>query len=286
MNQDRHSQTAYRVALSRAAHQILDAPKVLDDPSALSIVGAEGATSIRKGGPQFNSGLGRRLRSGFVARNRFAEDELAEAIKRGARQYVILGAGLDTFAYRNPYPSSQLRVFEVDHPSTQAWKLKQLDAAKIPIPSELKFVPVNFEAQTLAEQLRLAGFRTHEPTFFSWLGVTMYLTPELVMATLKDVASSTKGGGGIVFDFLTPFSQECFSRRLQLYIASSLSNLLAPGEPWRAFFDANALTQELKAIGFTHVVDMRPDDINTRYFKNRTDKLGVQSPVHLMSARV
>jgi methyltransferase (TIGR00027 family) len=259
---------------------------VLDDPIAVSIVGAEGATSIRKGGPKFDSGLGRRLRSVFVARSRFAEDELSEAIKRGVRQYVILGAGLDTFAYRNPYSSSQLQVFEVDHPNTQAWKQKQLEAAKIPIPNSVTFVAVDFETQTLAEQLKLAGFNADEPTFFSWLGVSMYLTPEIVMATLKQVAPSTTGGGGIVFDYLTPFSQESFSRRLQLQIASFVSNLLAPGEPWLAFFDANVLAQALKAIGFTHVVDMGADDINTRYFHNRMDKLGVRSPVHLVSARV
>lgn len=282
MKQDRPSQTAYRVAIGRAAHQILDAPKVLDDPIALSIVGAEGAAIIRKGGRPFESALGRRLRALFAARSRFAEDELAEAIKRGVRQYVILGAGLDTFAYRNPYPPSQLRVFEVDHPSTQVWKLKQLDAAAIPIPSALTFVPVNFETQTLAEQLQLAGFRTDEPTFFSWLGVTMYLTPEIVMATMKYVASSTAGGGGIVFDYVTPFSQQSFFRRLRLRL---LSYLLAPGEPWRGFFDPHVLTRELKTIGFIHVVDMGPDDMNTRYFHNRMDKLGVGGPVHLMSAR-
>jgi methyltransferase (TIGR00027 family) len=284
MKQDRHSQTAYRVALSRAAHQILDVPKVLDDPIALSIIGAEGAAVIRKGGPQFESGLGRRLRSIFVARSRFAEDELAEAIKRGVRQYVILGAGLDTFAYRNPYPPSQLRVFEVDHPSTQAWKLKQLDAAKIPIPSAVTFVPLNFETQTLAEQLKVAGFRADEPTFFSWLGVTMYLTPEIVMATMKYVASSTAGGGGIVFDYITPFSQESFVRRLRLRLLSYL--MAAIGEPWRAFFETGVFTGDLKAVGFTHVVDMGPDDINAGYFHNRMDKLGVRSPVHFMSARV
>ena len=282
MKQDRPSQTAYRVAISRAAHQILDTPKVLDDPIALSIVGAEGAAIIHAGGRHFESALARRLRAFFVARSRFAEDELAEAIKRGVRQYVILGAGLDTFAYRNPYLPSQLRVFEVDHPSTQAWKLKQLDAAKIPIPSALTFVPVNFETQTLAEQLQLAGFRMDEPTFFSWLGVTMYLTPEIVMATMKWVASSTTGGGGIVFDYITPFIRQSFFRRLRLRL---LSYLLAPGEPWRAFFDPHVLTRELKTIGFTHVVDRGPDDVNTRYFHKRADKLGVGGPVHLMSAR-
>lgn len=283
MKQDRASQTAYRVAISRAAHQILDVPKVLDDPIALRIVGTEGAAIIRAGGWQFESGIARRLRAFFVARSRFAEDELSEAIKRGVRQYVILGAGFDTFAYRNPYPPSQLRVFEVDHPSTQAWKLKQLDAAGISMPSALTFVPVNFETQTLAEQLRLAGFRTDEPTFFSWLGVTMYLPPEIVMATMKYIASSTTGGGGIVFDYITLSSQQNFLRRLRLRLLTYW--VAAVGEPWRSFFDPDDLTRELKTMGFTHVADMGPEDVNTRYFHQRADNLVAAGPVYLMSAR-
>lgn len=283
MKQDRPSQTAYRVAISRAAHQILDDPKVLDDPIALDVVGPEGAAIIRAGGRQFESGFARRLRAFFVVRSRFAEDELAQAIKRGVRQYVILGAGFDTFAYRNPYPPSPLHVFEVDHPSTQAWKLRQLDAAGIPIPGDLTFVPVNFESQTLAEQLRLAGFRTDEPAFFSWLGVTMYLTPAIIMATMKYVVSSTAGGGGIVFDYLTSFSKQGIVRRLRLRLLTSW--LAVVGEPWRSSFEPPVLISELKTMGFAHVTDMGPEDINKRYFHKRTDTMGVGGPVHLMCAR-
>lgn len=283
MKQDRASQTAYRVAISRAAHQLLDAPKVLDDPIALRIVGTEGVAIIRAGGRQFSSRFARRLRAFFVGRSRFAEDELAQAVRRGVRQYVILGAGLDTFAYRNPYPASRLRVFEVDHPSTQAWKRKQLDAAEIAIPFALTFVPVNFETQTLAAQLRLAGFRTDEPTFFSWLGVTMYLTPEVVMATMTFIASATRGGGGIVFDYMTPMSREGIFRRLRLRLLTCW--LAAVGEPWRSFFDADVLTRELKEIGFANIADMGSEDINIRYFPNRADKLKVSGPGHWMCAQ-
>ena len=107
----------------------------------------------------------------------------------GVRQYVILGAGLDTFAYRNPYSYDDLKVFEVDHPASQKWKRQQLDAAKIPIPKNLILAPIDFENQTLADQLQEAGFKADEPSFFSWLGVTMYLNRETMMATMNYIAS-------------------------------------------------------------------------------------------------
>lgn len=283
MKPDRSSQTAYRVAISRAAHQLIDTPKVLDDPIALKIVGADGEASIRTGGRQFESEFARRLRACFVARSRLAEDELAAAIERGVRQYVVLGAGLDTFAYRNSYPASQLQVFEVDHPATQAMKLQRLGAAGIAIPGNLTFVPVDFETQTLMQQLRAAGYRSGEPAFFSWLGVSMYLRPEVVIATLKEVAALANGGGGIVFDYVTPFAGQSLARQVRLRLLTAW--LAAVGEPWRSYFDPDLLTQELGAIGFAEVADMGPEQINARYFRDRADRLGVGGPMHLMCAR-
>src|SRR5262249_7097362 len=142
------------------------------------------------------------LRAFIAARSRYAEDELALAVKRGVRQYVILGAGLDTFAYRNPYPESALSVFEVDHPATQAWKRARLKEAGIPLPIDLTFAPVDFEEQTLAGGLRDAGYDPSLSAFFSWLGVTPYLTIEGMMATLRFIASAPIGSGG-VFDYVT-----------------------------------------------------------------------------------
>src|SRR4029077_12503452 len=146
MREDRPSKTAFRVALRRAAHQILDDPKVFADPLALSIVGAS-AEELRSN-PNSQSGIARGMRAFMAVRSRYAEDGLAAAFRDGTRQYVVLGAGLDTFAYRNPYPG--LRVFEVDFPSTQAWKRGRLEAEKIPIPESMTFAPIDFESQTLA----------------------------------------------------------------------------------------------------------------------------------------
>src|SRR5580692_9911826 len=137
MQEGKFSRTAQRVAIRRAAHQVLDHPKVLDDPLALRIIGVETAEELRSN-PKENHKFSRAFRAFMAARSRYAEDELARAVEHGVSQYVILGAGLDTFAYRNPHPG--LRVFEIDHPSTQAWKCEQLQAARIPIPSSMNFV--------------------------------------------------------------------------------------------------------------------------------------------------
>src|SRR6204780_882647 len=154
MQEGKFSRTAQRVAIRRAAHQLLDNPKVLDDPLALRIIGAEAANLLRTD-PKEHHAFARAFRAFMAARSRFAEDELARAVERGVTQYVILGAGLDTFAYRNPHPG--LRVFEIDHSATQAWKREQLQSAGIAIPPSLTFVPVDFEHQTLANALARSG---------------------------------------------------------------------------------------------------------------------------------
>src|SRR5262249_7007813 len=142
MLEDQPSRTAYRVALRRAAHQLWDNPRVFDDPIAMKIIPADASAELSGSRPS-DSAPARFLRAFMVARSRFAEDHLAEAVARGVKQYVVLGAGLDTFAYRNPFPD--LRVFEVDFPATQAWKRQLLQAGAISIPPTLTFAPVDFE---------------------------------------------------------------------------------------------------------------------------------------------
>ena len=170
MKQNGPSLTARKVAMMRAAHQILDSPKVFEDPMALDIIGLQDVSKIYSEKRKFKTSLQRYLRAIVIARSKFVEDELSVAINRGVRQYVILGAGLDTFAYRNPYSDDGLKVFEVDHPATQELKRQQLDAAKIPIPETLTFVPIDFENQVLADQLeKLDSGRMNHP-FFRGLG--------------------------------------------------------------------------------------------------------------------
>jgi methyltransferase (TIGR00027 family) len=284
MKEDQPSATALHVAMHRAAHQLLDDPKVFDDPLALSILGRKTATKLQADPSQVElSPLSAFLRAFVAARSRSAEDELAAAIQRGASQYVIMGAGLDTFAYRNPYPENVLRVFEVDHPATQTWKRSCLKESGIPLPTNLTFVPVDFTTQTLAEELQNAGFDPGKWTFFSWLGVTEYLTTEAVMATLRFVASAQKESG-IVFNYmispsLLTSAQRAAFEEISQWVASA-------GEPWRTFFDPGVLVEELRAMGFSRVANNGPEEINARYFANRKDGLRVGSLSHLMVARV
>jgi methyltransferase (TIGR00027 family) len=260
--------------MSRAAHQILDNPKILEDPVALRILGVEDVRELLSAPERFQTALARYLRAFVVARSRIAEDALSEAVARGVRQYVILGAGLDTFAYRNPYPSSILSVFEVDHPATQEWKLSKLSAAQISAPESLTFVPSDFETHVLGDRLQEFGFRMDEPSFFSWLGVTMYVTRSAVMTTMRYVASSVRRGSGIVFDYAHPTSS---SSRLK-------DRAAAVGEPWQTFFEPGELALELKALGFERLDDNGPEEINVRFFRTRADGLRVGGQGRLMIA--
>src|ERR1700677_1187889 len=168
MEQAIASRTALSVALRRAAHQLHDSPIVFNDPVAVPILGADYEERLRRTPLRPDRPFSTALRAFLVARSRYAEDNLKRAVENGVKQYVLLGAGLDTFAYRNPHP--QLRVFEVDHPATQQWKRELLQRNLIAIPESLSFTPVDFESQTLAEQLRDANFDRATPAFFAWLG--------------------------------------------------------------------------------------------------------------------
>jgi methyltransferase (TIGR00027 family) len=208
LKQGRLSRTANKVAIRRAAHQLFDQPKVLDDPLAVPIIGVEAVEKLRSSPKERQHPISRAFRAFMAARSRYAEDQLAKAIEERVAQYVVLGAGLDTFAYRNPH-AAYLQVFEVDHPATQAWKLERLQTAGIAIPTSLKFVPVDFERQTLAAGLAQGGFDSGSPAFFSWLGVTPYLTRESCIATLRFIAQLPPGSG-VAFDFaVDPSHRTC-----------------------------------------------------------------------------
>jgi methyltransferase (TIGR00027 family) len=283
MKETRASATAQRAAVKRAAHQLLDDPKVFEDPIALRIIGKESASALQADPHQFeNTPLSPYLRAFVAARSRWAEDELALGIRRGVRQYVILGAGLDTFAYRNPHPQGVLHVFEVDHPTTQAWKRTRLDEAGIALPDDLTFAPVDFETQTLEEGLRAVGYDPGRSTFFSWLGVTEYLTAEAVMATLRFIASAPIRNA-VVFDYVLSPSLLTTAQRFRFDAIAQRVALAA--EPWKTFFEPGLLTRDLRAMGFGCVEDNGQEQINTRYFKNRKDGLRVGGLSHVMIAQ-
>lgn len=260
--------------MRRAAHQLLDDPKVLEDPIAVPIIGA----AIERD----DSAVSRSMRAHMVVRSRYAEDQLAAAVRNGVRQYVVLGAGLDTFAYRNPF--AQVRVFEVDHPATQEWKRERLAAAGIGLPPELTFVAVDFEKQKLDVELPAASFRSTEPAFFSWLGVTPYLSRVAFEGTARFIAAMPPGSG-VAFDFAVERSTLSFMERMAL---DELSRRVASaGEPFQLFFDPRILAEDLKRMGFSRVEVLDRDEINARYFANRSDRLRIRGGLgQLLSAWV
>jgi methyltransferase (TIGR00027 family) len=279
MIEDKPSGTAFRVATRRAEHQIWDSPRVFDDPIAMRIIGKNAAAEISGSRPS-DLGPSKYLRAFLVARSRFAEDRLAAAVTYGVKQYVVLGAGLDTFAYRNPF--LDLQVFEVDFPATQAWKRKLLEATGITIPSSLTFAPVDFEKDTLAHGLASAGFKLGEPAFFSWLGVTPYLAEQTVLATLRWIISACSQNR-VAFDYAVPRSSLGFLQRMAFDALAA--RVAAAGEPFVGFFDPEKLAQELQQMRFHQLEDLGGDEINARYFYGRSDGLRVRGGMgHLMFA--
>jgi methyltransferase (TIGR00027 family) len=276
------SKTAEKVAARRAAHRVLDAPLVFDDPLANAILAPSLAERLRTNPQEFNAGpWALRLRAALVARSRFAEDALAEAVAHGVRQYVVLGAGLDTFAYRNPF--ADLRVFEVDHPATQASKRKRLAAAGVTVPPTTTYVAVDLAHASLGDAMASSTFDAGAPSFWSWLGVVMYLDRSAIRETLAFIGSQPKGTG-LVFDYGTPPSW--FNLRHRFAIARLQGRLKAIGEPWKTFLKPVEARALLTEAGFTSIDDLGAREIDARYFAGRTDGLRVSGAAHLVRAMV
>ncbi|HEX3569656.1 MAG TPA: class I SAM-dependent methyltransferase [Acidobacteriaceae bacterium] len=270
MNPIRPSRTALRVALRRAAHQIFDLPPlVFEDPIAMRILGPHAAEVERTPGrisnrkPRPHSAAMRAL---IVARSRYAEDLLARAVRTGVRQYVLLGAGLDTFAHRNSY--QQLRVFEVDHPATQQWKRELLAESALQHPDGLSYVPVDFENQSLGAELTGAGFDAMAPALFSWLGVVPYLSLDGFRSTALYIAARTVGSA-LVMDYEQPRTALPEVQRLERDSRSYRAKL--SGEEFKLFFTPAQIAAELKA--FRNLEDVGTEELNARYFAGRADSL-------------
>ena len=254
------SRTALSAAAHRAAHQVLEQGRIFADPLALRILGPDADAMVAQMASQPER---RGMRLFIAARTRFAEDALAVAVARGVRQLVVLGAGLDTFAYRNPHEAVGLRVFEVDHPATQGWKQGRLAEAGLTPPASLTYTPVDFERSTLGEGLAAAGFDPAQPSFFTWAGVVPYLTREAVLATL-DYIGALPGGAEVTFDYSDP--PPTLPPDQQADQAKRAENVAAAGEPWLTYFAPDGLAAALRARGFTEIEDVGPAQIAVRYF--------------------
>ena len=252
MREGEPSRTAYGAAALRAAHQDADDPRIFTDPLAKRIVGDLGDLPDQAWEQP-------RLRLFIAVRHRFAEDCLAAAVARGTRQVVVLGAGLDTFAYRNPFPGTH--VFEVDHPATGSWKQERLAEAGIAVPPNVTYVAVDFEVDSLAGRLAAAGFDATAPAFFLWMGVVPYLSTEAVRGTLAVIAAVPDAE--VVLDYVKPAHHVPAEARADR--ESLVAHVAEVGEPLLPGLEAEELHAVLAELGFGDVEDLGRRQIRTRY---------------------
>jgi methyltransferase (TIGR00027 family) len=270
-------------------------PRIFEDTLAARLCGAEDEAELRarldrtvaeitrRTNAEFAPFALRHLMASVILRGRYIEDELERTLASGVSQYVILGAGLDSFAYRRTDLANALRVFEVDHPATQEWKRWRLRELGVATPVNLSYVPVNFEEQSTLELLRSAGYRADAPALFSWLGVATYLRRETIFGVLRTIASLAVGTE-IIFSYsLTPELLGGEARQVQDFIVQLTA---ARGEPLISFFDPASLAQEVQSLGFAEVWNFGPEEAYRRYCAERSDGLRPPDYVHLMGARV
>ncbi len=275
------SRTALVTAYARAYHQIADQPTIFSDDLALALLGVT-ADELTELSTHVDDPVGtvindRDRRLFFAARARVAEDAIAQAVHAGTRQVVILGAGLDTFAYRNHNPD--LRVFEIDHPATQAWKHDRLAAAEVDIPKTLTLVPVDFETQELAAELESASFARTEPAIFVWLGVIFYLTPSAARATLEYIAGQAQPVD-VVFDYLQSPNTDQDRADMQ----ARAQRLAAAGEPFYSYFTPDELATLLGTLGFTNINDRTGYDVIATYLDEEQPNSALQETTRVLHA--
>jgi methyltransferase (TIGR00027 family) len=289
----RHSITALAASLFRAVHTRRDQPALLDDPYGDRLVtDAERALMLERlllvvsptdrrrietitdlaravdaaiqAGPAYGA---------VVVRARWAEDRLARALARGVRQYVLVGAGMDTFALRAPALEPALQIFEVDHPATQAMKQERFAHAGLRLPANVHFVAANLEQESVADALSRAAYRPRELAFFACLGITPYLTRETNLAMLGAAARCAPAGSELVFDYLDQdaFAPDRASEETKRLAAERAQT----EEPWVSGFDPRALADDLAHVGLTLDEDLDPARVAARYLANRSDGLRI-----------
>ncbi|WP_028920229.1 class I SAM-dependent methyltransferase [Pseudoxanthomonas suwonensis] len=264
------SPSAFRVALSRAIHQVLDEPRVFDDAFALPILGADAAARID---PFHHNGVAARsMRAGIVARSRFAEDRLQAAIEAGTRQYALLGAGLDTWALRAARFGSEVRVFELDQAAMQAWKAAVLEANGWRKPVGLEWVEQDLRHGTVPDALAGSGADLSAPVAIAILGVLVYLGEEDVTRLLSSLGRFAPGST-LVLDYR--LQDELLPPMDRMMMRATAEAMAAGGEPWRSSSDPDRMRALLSDAGFDVEQDLGPADLNARYFDRRRDGLQI-----------
>jgi methyltransferase (TIGR00027 family) len=277
------SQTMVQTALLRAAHQLLDEPRIFDDPIAVDLVPEASRDAILRAEPKYRTPILSGRRAHVVLRSRFAEDRLAAAAVRGVRQYVIAAAGLDTFPWRQPGFARQMRIFVADLPESLAVLQDCVRRRGLPQPANLTYVPVDLEHKDLLTPLVAAGFDPRLPAFCSALGIVQFLTLEAVDALLTFAATRGKESE-IVFSF-TPPDDELNERDLKR-VQESQGRTQGYGEPWLTRLRPGQLTARLSLLGFSDIELLTPDLANQRYCHGRSDGLASTSSGQVMAAAV
>lgn len=279
MEDEKASATATGVALLRVLHQRIDGePRILEDPVSERLLDPRGVSRALSHLDRFQTPRGRGLRTHVLVRSRFSEEAMASAVGRGVKQIVQLGAGLDTFAHRQPEWARDARIFEVDHPSSQADKRRRLGTAGLPHPPNLTYAPVDFERESLRDGLERAGLDLSGPTFFSCLGVLMYLTGAAAQE-LFALLGTFPAGSELVLTFSPESDRTDSERRFAEKVASI-------GEPLRYFVSEAALTENLKHAGFSEVAFLSPAEISSRYLGQRSDGLEPPRRTTMAHARI
>jgi methyltransferase (TIGR00027 family) len=270
MDDGQPSFTALTAAAARAAHLIVDGgPRIFTDTLAAPLLGDRAGELISyhrlHGAHPVLAGA----RTQVTCRSRYTEDALGRAVRGGVTQYVILGAGLDSSAYR-VRPADGVRVFEVDHPATQDWKRRALAAAKVPVPGHLTFVAADLAADPLAGRLAAAGFDAAAPALVSWLGVTMYLRPEAIARTMADVAGFAPGTE-LIADYMLPEDMRDEAGAVYASLVGQAS--AGRGEPWLSCFAPGEMTDLARQAGFAGVRNVRQRDTIPAELWRRPDPL-------------
>ena len=288
MKAGQRSRTADGAAALRASHTLYAKEPLFSDPYALALTSSGWQKIIRH--PLLHRfTLPRRLNpvglliGQVVGRARYAEDQLELAIKHGVKQFVLVGAGLDSFVLRRGHDFPELQVFEVDHPDTQAGKKSQL--AKLgDIPNNVEFVPINFEQESIAHALDRSTYQRDQIGFFSWLGTTHYLEPQTTLNTLKAIAEFAAAGSEVVFDYSIPYHRLKGFERLGSYALSHFTDSMS--EPLIGQFIPEMLHQTLDLMGYEVLEDLSGSEQDARYFQQRTDHVRATAATHLIHIRL
>jgi len=297
------SRTALTAALMRAVHTRLDRPRLIDDPWGDRLVSAsEKASLCRRALDGADPETRKRLEKlgsqqavidavlrahgtygGVIIRSRCAEDALESAVARGVRQYVLIGAGFDSFIVRQPAFARDVEIVEIDHPATQATKRGRLDGCGVQIPPNVRFVPADLSRESMASVLARCNVSRVLPAFFSWLGVTIYLSRDANLAALRGIAASSAPGSEIVFTYI---DERVLEGGRSAKLEKMRTRVATLGEPWLSGFNPATLANELREIGLVLVEDLGSQALSERYCAGRTDGLAPGTTGHIARVQV